>query len=223
MDALFQLLDSAADGAFAIDENHCIIYWNRAAQALLGFSAEEVIGRPCHEIIRGRDDDDRSWCRANCYVTARVQSGKGVKTFDTCARTRSGEPRWINVSILSLNQAEGFPSTLIVHLFRDATQQKSQEQFAQQVMRAARALQVERAPASRKPYRPRHIEGLTERELEVLTLLARGRSTREIADELSISVSTTRNHIQNILHKLQVHSRTAAVAYAFERGLVARE
>ncbi len=63
-------------------------------------------------------------------------------------------------------------------------------------------------------------QDLTDREREVLSLLAQGLSTRDIAQTLSISPSTARNHIQNILHKLNVHSRLEAVAYAFEHGLV---
>jgi two-component system nitrate/nitrite response regulator NarL len=63
-------------------------------------------------------------------------------------------------------------------------------------------------------------QDLTDREREVLSLLAQGHSTREIAQALSISYSTARNHIQNILHKLNVHSRLEAVAYAYEHGLV---
>jgi DNA-binding NarL/FixJ family response regulator len=61
---------------------------------------------------------------------------------------------------------------------------------------------------------------LTDREREVLTLLAQGLRTRDIAEYLSISPSTARNHVQNVLHKLNVHSRLEAVSYAFEHGLV---
>ncbi|CAN5585757.1 hypothetical protein BH24CHL1_BH24CHL1_13030 [soil metagenome] len=60
---------------------------------------------------------------------------------------------------------------------------------------------------------------LTRRELEVLKLLVDGRSTVEIADALYISRLTARTHIRNILAKLNVPSRTAAVAYAFKQGL----
>jgi DNA-binding NarL/FixJ family response regulator len=56
--------------------------------------------------------------------------------------------------------------------------------------------------------------------MEVLHLLAQGFSTQQIVQALSISRSTTRNHIQNICQKLEVHTRAQAVAYAFEHGLV---
>jgi two-component system NarL family response regulator len=61
--------------------------------------------------------------------------------------------------------------------------------------------------------------GLTPRELEVLTLVAEGLSNRSVADQLYISENTVKNHMGNILEKLQLHSRTEAVMYAVRRGL----
>jgi DNA-binding CsgD family transcriptional regulator len=62
--------------------------------------------------------------------------------------------------------------------------------------------------------------GLTEREVEVLALVATGRTNREIAAALVISEHTVARHVQNILAKLGVSSRTAASAFAFEHDLV---
>lgn len=61
---------------------------------------------------------------------------------------------------------------------------------------------------------------LSPRELDVLRLLADGRSTRAIADEFGISVETVRKHGQHILSKLGVHSKLQAVAVALRRGLL---
>jgi two-component system NarL family response regulator len=61
---------------------------------------------------------------------------------------------------------------------------------------------------------------LTDRELEVLKLVARGLNNRDIARELFISENTVKNHIRNILEKLQLHSRMEAVVYAVREKLL---
>ena len=63
-------------------------------------------------------------------------------------------------------------------------------------------------------------EPLTERELEVLALVGRGRSNKEIATDLGITERTARTHVSNILGKLDLQSRTQAALYAVERKLV---
>lgn len=63
-------------------------------------------------------------------------------------------------------------------------------------------------------------ESLSERELEVLALIAQGLSNQEIADRLIISERTARNHVGNILSKLDLANRTQAALYAIGQGLV---
>ncbi|MCU0493730.1 MAG: response regulator transcription factor [Chloroflexaceae bacterium] len=61
---------------------------------------------------------------------------------------------------------------------------------------------------------------LTSREIEILDCIARGLSNKEIANELSISGQTVKNHITSILSKLQVNDRTMAVIYAIKKGWI---
>jgi two-component system, NarL family, response regulator LiaR len=63
---------------------------------------------------------------------------------------------------------------------------------------------------------------LTNREMEVLRLIARGMSNSKIAEELFISENTVKGHVSNILSKLQLADRTQAAVYAWEQGLVHR-
>ena len=63
-------------------------------------------------------------------------------------------------------------------------------------------------------------EELTSREMEILLLIAEGKSNQEIADELFIALKTVKTHVSNILSKLQVQDRTQAVIYAFKHSLV---
>ncbi len=64
------------------------------------------------------------------------------------------------------------------------------------------------------------IDGLTPREQEVLALLADGDSNAEIAEKLVISPKTVARHRENIMHKLNMHSRTELVKYAIRRGII---
>jgi two-component system, NarL family, response regulator LiaR len=63
-------------------------------------------------------------------------------------------------------------------------------------------------------------EELTSRELEILLLMAQGKTNQEIADELFIALKTVKTHVSNILSKLQVQDRTQAVIYAFKHSLI---
>ncbi|ARP69822.1 DNA-binding response regulator [Streptomyces pluripotens] len=71
------------------------------------------------------------------------------------------------------------------------------------------------SPDTDEPGTPR----LTERETEVLRLVAKGLSYKQIAERLVISHRTVQNHVQNTLGKLQLHNRVELVRYAIERGL----
>jgi DNA-binding NarL/FixJ family response regulator len=63
-------------------------------------------------------------------------------------------------------------------------------------------------------------ESLTEREIDVLRLVAQGYSNLQIADELCITVNTVKSHLKNILAKLKLENRTQVAAYALQSGLV---
>ena len=63
-------------------------------------------------------------------------------------------------------------------------------------------------------------DALTARELEVLTLIAEGQTSREIAQQLVLSPKTVDRHRENIMAKLNLHSRAELVRYAIERGLI---
>jgi DNA-binding NarL/FixJ family response regulator len=64
-------------------------------------------------------------------------------------------------------------------------------------------------------------KGLTEREAEVLALVAAGNTNRQIAEGLFLSQKTVARHLSNIFTKIGVNSRTAAARFAFENGLAA--
>jgi two-component system, NarL family, response regulator LiaR len=92
-------------------------------------------------------------------------------------------------------------------------------------IRSAAAGQVHLSPAAaarlvREMRVPSTPDPLTRREVEVLILLARGRSNKEVARELSIGQQTVKTYVSSILKKLNVSSRTQAALYAVQSGLV---
>lgn len=221
MEHLFEALHSMADGVLVVDRDQNILFWNQAAEDMLGHLSGEVLGQPCYEILNGRSDEGRLICKKYCRALRKSMSGKAVNNFDAAVRTKWNGVRWVNLSTFSVQHERGNQAPVMVHFFRDATQKKQNEQFVDQVgqwFREARGKNQAEEPAGTANHP--HEFGLTEREGEVLALLANGLSTAEIAGALTISPATARNHIRSILVKLNGHSRLEAVVFAIRHGLV---
>ena len=83
-----------------------------------------------------------------------------------------------------------------------------------------KASELQRAAASLPAKRPTYPDGLTQREVEVLRQVAAGKSNREIAEELFISINTVLRHVNSIFGKTAAANRVAAATYARENGLL---
>jgi two-component system, NarL family, response regulator LiaR len=101
-----------------------------------------------------------------------------------------------------------------------------------EAIKAAAAGQVRLAPEAaarlmrevRSPSSPEALtEPLTERETEVLRLLARGKANKQIARDLFVALSTVKTHVNNLYRKLDISSRTQAALYAARIGLISTE
>ena len=221
MTNLFEALETTADGAFIINENLEIVYWNRAAQEIVGFNQSEITRQLCYQVLQGRDEHRGLICRLRCRVAQTAFRGESVANYDVRVHTASGEVRWVNMSIFTYTENNNREENrFVVHLFRDISQKKEDERFLQRVLEVAKRYHDIPPESHAKAETSPPVEVLTPREREVLTVLAKGHGTQEIAQLLSISASTVRNHIQHILQKLQVHTRLEAVTYAIKHDLV---
>ncbi len=81
---------------------------------------------------------------------------------------------------------------------------------------------AQRVVAHLEEPRPAKPQGMTSRELEVLTLMAEGAANKQVAERLAIAERTVKAHVTSIFNRLGVDSRTAAVAVALRRGLLPR-
>jgi PAS domain S-box-containing protein len=195
-------LAGTGDGAVVIADDGRIRSWNHAAEGLLGYPAREVIGRRCCDVFNGYNTEGNRLCSPACHVMTLVRMDEPVQHFDLRARTKTGRPLWLNVSVLT---AGAGPDRRTVHLFRDVTATKELLTLIHERLAAAPAgANGDAGPAAT----------LSRRELEVLRLMTQGLNTAAIAERLRRSRATVRNHAQSIFAKLGVHSRLEAVATA---------
>ncbi len=207
-------LTNSPDPVFVTDRHNRIVFWNLGAERVLGYSAAEVVGLSCPSILQGCDIYGNRYCGETCPVTQMGIRGEQTRHFDLRLQTKDRRTLPLDISILSLavRPPDHF---LLVHILKPSDRSSSlenpQEEAASPPRLALAAIRDSHDARARK---------LTPREVEVIGMLAAGHTTPDIASRLQISTLTARNHIQNILEKLEVHSKTEVVAFAFQKGLI---
>ncbi len=156
----------------------------------------------------------------------------GMDGVEATRRVKSVSPRTQIIILTSFHQDEYiFPALqagAISFLLKDV----KAADLLDAIRRAARgeatlhpkiAMRVIKTFRSLDPEEASPFMMLTEREMEVLKLIAKGYSNDKIAEQLVISVGTVKGHVSNILSKLHLVDRTQAAAYAWQEGIVRRE
>ena len=213
------LFHSAADGVFAIDRRQRIIYWDAGCEELFGYSSNWILGRPCSDILKGcHAISGKSFCSKDCCVAAMASgSATGPKSFQMKVSNADDESFMVtvNVVLVPAECSNGWIVTHFLHREKHASVLNSLE-YAQN-KRNVHPSWNQKVPDVSEPS-PK--QRLTNRENEVLSLLAEGLPSNSIAERLTISHATVRNHVQRILAKLCVHSRSEAVSYAYRHDLI---
>ncbi len=191
--AMVPRMDDVRSGAavFATGPDGLIAAWNAEAERLTGIRSADAQGRPCWDVLAGRDEHGGLVCHPGCSLARLARQGWPVNCTDLHVDTPLGTRR-LTVSTIVVR---GRDVPLFLHPMRDPA-----------------------SPAAAKPREPE--PSLTRRQREILLLLADGVRAKEIAERLTLSETTVRNHIRAILLELGAHSQLEAVARARRLTLV---
>jgi PAS domain S-box-containing protein len=212
---LFNLLEGTSDAAFAVTDQGEICSWNKAAEKLFGYTAEEALNKTCASVLQGLGPLGNGMCGENCSISHRAQKHLEIPNFDLQVKIRSGRRLWVSVSILIFENPRNH-RRLIVHLAHDITESKKNEVLLHKMIDVSRQLSNIQEVA----LKPVPITPLSEQELALLRLFSTGKSSAEIARKLKITLQTLRNHLHHINQKLHTHNRLEAVTHAMQRKLI---
>jgi DNA-binding CsgD family transcriptional regulator len=177
------------DPAFAVDRRGVVIYWNAAAEQTLGYSSSEAMGQKCWRLLSGQDSFGNRYCVRHCPLREMAFLHEPVHHFLTTFETASHQAQQYSISCLTVFDQPG--DEMLLHICHP--ENEPLEAGNNQV-------HADVDPST-----------LSQREIEILELLAEKVSTKDIATRLDISIRTVRTHIQHLMYKLRVHKRCEAV------------
>ncbi len=211
---LFTALEVSPEPVFVTDRHNRLIFWNKSAERLLGYTSEEAVATSCASLLKGCDVYGNRYCDQTCPITQAAVRGETVRHFDLRLQAKDKRTVVVDVSILTFTLAPP-DYFFLAHIL---TPSKSLEPVSQHPETGESPARFRLIVAQQSP--DARARKLTAREVEVIGMLAAGHTTPEIASRLHISTLTARNHIQNILDKLELHSKAEAVAFAFQKKLL---
>jgi len=195
------MIFATGEPAYAVNRDGTIVAWNAAASRAFGYRSPQAVGRKCWELLQGQDAFGNQYCSERCPLREMAMQHKAVNRCRLTFRTADEQRQRFTVTTLVLCEAR---DATLIHLCRKEPAGTRDDAISDGAL---------------QPARGGGYGVLTPRERQVLDHLSTGRTTREIATLLSISVPTVRSHVERILHKLHAHSRLEAVAVSRRLGL----
>jgi len=177
------------DPAFAVDRNGVVVLWNEASVKVFGYPETDALGRKCWELLCGHDTNGNRYCFENCPLIEMAFLHEPVHAFKSSFDTSNHQQKQFSVSCVTVYDQPG--DEMLLHICHPERPYRDEDPGE--------------GPTRTRP------ESLSQREIEVLALLADGVGTGEVAARLSISTRTVRTHIQHLMYKLQVHNRRDAI------------
>ncbi len=198
-----RLFRHTSDAVFAVGPDLRIAWWGPRAEELLEIPASAALGRPCFEVVRGQHLGGQARCWPGCWVMQAARTGQCVAPFRLDLADEQGIMRSYTLGVMA-----GLRWQYLIHVLRP--QDAGGQAGPQDGPDGGRRLQDPRGA---------RVAHLSARERQVLLLVVEGATSREIAARLSISYTTARNHVQNVLAKLGVHRKVDAAILAVHAGL----
>ena len=219
--SIFDTLSTASIGAYAVDVEQTILFWNRTAQEILGYSADQVLGRRCYEVLVGTTAGSLTpRCRAGCPSIRSLQRGQIPGTLRLQMLCATGERKWVSLTPMVIGGG-GDDAPLLVHLLAGEPEAEGLRQAAESVRHELTRSGYDIVSDETSGHSaPSDKPSLTRREMQVLRLVALGSQVSEISAELHISPHTVRNHIRNFRGKLGATTRLEAVVNALRLGIL---
>jgi DNA-binding NarL/FixJ family response regulator len=167
----------------------------------------------CYDVLAGRDVFGNLYCARECPVVLSAIAGDDVRPFLLDVR-KKGSSATVKLIVRAIPLPAGGPAFAVLMHFLE-TEGPELDNLVSSMRSAVRE------PAGLPPVDPPiSVSPLSGREREIVMLLSNGYAALNIAAKLNLSHATVRNHIQNVLRKLEVHSQVEAVALAFRRGWI---
>ncbi|MEZ5307098.1 MAG: LuxR C-terminal-related transcriptional regulator [Pyrinomonadaceae bacterium] len=216
-----KLVEGTADAAYALAPDGVIVAWNNGAAGLFGVSSKEAVGKQCFEILRGVDECG-SACGSDCTVREHSKKREPISSYDICFSS-AGKQQWCNISVMIVDEVRS-ETPYTVHLVRPIDKQKRFERLMMDFIKEESGLPIYPSKPGIEvrhvPNSPTAMTDLTRRETEILQCIASGMTSKKMAEKMFISPTTVNNHVQNLLKKLNAHSRLEAVRMAEKAGLI---
>ncbi len=225
-----KLFEVIRDGVIVADAaTQHIVLWNPAATDIFGYSPSEALdGMRVEDLVPERFKGPHRAGISRYHETGRGRYLDANKLLDLPAVAKSGKPIRVELSLspVAAKDADGGPYVLAI--VRDVTERNRAEEFAAQLLRHLSGEPVAETDASLPDVssEPRGSLGearsaeLTARELEALRWLASGKTNRQIAQEMLVSLSSVKAYVGRVIGKLGVSDRTQAAVRAVELGLL---
>lgn len=219
------LVENASDGILRFDRDLRLVYINQAAARLRGRPAAELIGKTTEEAgfaVAGTP----GWELALRHV---LRTGREL-TIDVQGRLLTGDVGVYRCRLMPVFDADGTVSS-VMNVARDITERKRADEDLDKLYRELidhgsrlremlGQIVVGQAAQRRRERGALELQQLTQREREILRLLAQGRTNQQIGQAIGLSAGTVRNYVSRLLSKLGAVDRTQAVALAFEWGIL---